>query len=614
MDCQDGAGPGSGAGEDRSKVIDLRERILQLAGHDCHEEGEKSRVELMEDLNICKRDALVELCHSFDIAGSRANRKEELVSFLMKFLKNKCSLADATIPVKEKSRTELLERLNVCKRDTLIELCRSFDLIGSRANRKEELVSFLMKFVKEHSSAMDGTNPDKKIKKRRRMKEEDNLSCGKLLKKKKQESTALETQDEEEANISKAAENRRNYSECDGKNNRYPCADIKNGEFPNEKADLEPIVRINCSISDNVEATTLNEAQITSSFSLGTMFSFVKGKKGSKGDANPRKQATKPSRDELREAIVLILDSTDFATVTFGDVVKEVDKYFGKDLFERKPLIRSLIEEELFRLSEEAEKKELEEEEAAEAKARAEQSTKEMAQVQTVGTGIKKQNKNVPGQNCKTKDCDNGHEKDGNGGSSIKRNSSDAAESLHNGIVDAHRKIGDNEPTNDSKCGKVSISINKDVDIQGSRTGEVAIVNLKNNNIDTLEGSEDDRIDACNREHDDTEYGRTQGGRSENGDNNADDINGCEAEESRSYADYERVKHVGNGKAKEASNDKSSNVAIRSDNDGKGKEGNIDVEQNPADGGGDGKAEDAVHSANTKVDVDSGKNGAAVNG
>ncbi|GJN31760.1 hypothetical protein PR202_gb20218 [Eleusine coracana subsp. coracana] len=528
----------------------------------------------------------------------------------MKFLKNKCSLADATIPVKEKSRTELLERLNVCNRDTLIELCRSFDLIGSRANRKEELVSFLMKFVKEHSSAIDGTNPDKKIKKRRRMKEEDNLSCGKLLKKKKQESTALETQDEEEANMSKAAEN----SECDGKNNRYPCAEIKNGEFPNEKSDLEPIVRINCSISDNIDAATLNEAQITSSISLGTMFSSVKGKKGSKGDTNPRKQATKPSRDELREAIVLILDSTDFATVTFGDVVKEVDKYFGKDLFERKPLIRSLIEEELFRLSEEAEKKELEEEEAAEAKARAEQSTKGMAQVQTVGTGIKKQNKNVPGQNCKTKDCDNGHEKDGKGGSSIKRNSNDAAESLHNGIVDAHTKIGDNKPTNDSKCDKVSISINKDVDIQGFRTGEVAIVNLKNNNIDTLEGSKDDRTDACNGEHDDTEYGRTEGGRSENGDNNADDINGCEAEESRSRADDERVKHVGNGKAKEASNDKSSNVAIGSDNDGKGKEGNIDVEQSPTDGGGDGKAEDAVHSANTKVDVDSGENGAAVNG
>ena len=55
------------------------------------------------------------------------------------------------------------------------------------------------------------------------------------------------------------------------------------------------------------------------------------------------------------------------------------DKYFGKDLFERKPLVRALIEEELFRLAEEAEKKELEEEEAMEAKARAEQAARESA-------------------------------------------------------------------------------------------------------------------------------------------------------------------------------------------------------------------------------------------
>jgi hypothetical protein len=82
-------------------VIELRERILQLAGHEeevcsslwylakssscllfccsffdtgwqCQE---KSRIELLDDLNMCKRDTLIEICRSFDIAGSRANRK-----------------------------------------------------------------------------------------------------------------------------------------------------------------------------------------------------------------------------------------------------------------------------------------------------------------------------------------------------------------------------------------------------------------------------------------------------------------------------------------------------------------------------------------------------------
>uniref|UniRef100_A0A0A9DNR4 Uncharacterized protein n=1 Tax=Arundo donax TaxID=35708 RepID=A0A0A9DNR4_ARUDO len=52
------------------QVNDLREEILQLAGHACHEEEEKSRTELLEKLNVCKRDTLIELCRSFDIIGS----------------------------------------------------------------------------------------------------------------------------------------------------------------------------------------------------------------------------------------------------------------------------------------------------------------------------------------------------------------------------------------------------------------------------------------------------------------------------------------------------------------------------------------------------------------
>uniref|UniRef100_A0A0A9EIC6 Uncharacterized protein n=1 Tax=Arundo donax TaxID=35708 RepID=A0A0A9EIC6_ARUDO len=280
MDCQNAAAAGAGAAEDRSEVTDLREQILQLAEHACHEEEEKSRTELLGKLNTCKRDTLIELCRSFDIVASRANRKEELVSFLMKkFVKGHPSGIEVTNPDKvtdlreqilqlaghacheeeETSRTELLEKLNLCKRDTLIELCRSFDIIGSRANRKEELVSILMKFVKDHSSGIDGTNLDKKIKKRRRVKEEENLSTGKPLKKKKREGTALETQGEEEANGRKGVEDRTNYSARDVKDK---CADNKKGKFPNEEDNLEPCKKENSSMSENVDAVALNEAPI----------------------------------------------------------------------------------------------------------------------------------------------------------------------------------------------------------------------------------------------------------------------------------------------------------------------------------------------------------------
>jgi hypothetical protein len=140
-------------------------------------------------------------------------------------------------------------------------------------------------------------------------------------------------------------------------------------------------------------------------------------------------------------------------------------------------------------------------------------------------------------------------------------------------------------------------------------------VNVKNNNVDALEGSYDGITkEACNGEHDDNEYDGIEGGRSENGGNNAENINACEAGESRSHADDGRVEHAGDGKAEEARKENSNSVVIHGDNDGKEKEGNIDLGQSLTDSCSGGKAEDVNHNMNTKVDVDSGKNGDSENG
>jgi hypothetical protein len=240
----------------------------------------------------------------------------------------------------------------------------------------------------------------------------------------------------------------------------------------------------------------------------------------------------------------------------------------------------------------------LEEDEAAEAKARAEQSTKDCG-------------------NGNEKDCNNGNGKDIRGGCSVEISSSDAAEGLQMGKANADTKIGENKPTNNGECEKVSPSINIVVDIQGSRNSKVTTVNVKNNNVDALEGSKDLRTkEAWNQGHVDTEYDGTEGGRSENGSNKAGDANHCEAQESRSHADGERVEQEVDGdvKAEEASKENSRNVAIHGDNDGNEKEGNIDAEQRPTDSGSGGKAEYANHNVNSKDDVDSDKNGGAENG
>ncbi|RLN18884.1 uncharacterized protein C2845_PM02G23450 [Panicum miliaceum] len=610
MDCQDGAG------ENRSKVAsetrlikqptwvfvekesvnDLRERIHQLTGHGCHEE-------------------------------------EEIL------------------------QADLLEKLNRCKRDTLIELCRSFGVIGSRANRKEELVSFLMEFVKDQCSGIDGAYSDKKIKKRRRMKEEESLSTGKPSKKNKQDG-------QEDADGKNGVEDRAKYSDCDLMDNRYIYADNKKGKFPKEQTNLEPSERINGCVSEHFDGVshsevpnpTYEQAMITTpskklvtiadgdstdvkAFKNNSSITKKKGtpkedrkvkscgKQESKGDTKPRKHAMKPSKEELREAVFLILDTADFATMTFGDVVKEVDKYFGKDLFERKPLIRSLIEEELFRLTEEAEKKELKEEELAEAKARAEQAAKEMSQVQTVESGIEKQYLLQASPDVKTKDSskntsDSTNDKGVNGGASVdsavKRNSSDAAEGLqdHKADADTQNENVRDELTKDGKGEMVAPIANGDSAVQDSSPSNYEDETMKNSNVQILEDSKDGKVEgASNGENNDTEASRNEEGRSGDAVSNADAVNGCEAEESNNRGNDGHAEHTEDGKAPEAHNTENSiNVEIHGDKDGKAKEGDINAEQSQADAGSNGKAEDDEHNANTKGDVDSGKNGAAEKG
>ncbi|KAL6650132.1 hypothetical protein ACP70R_014356 [Stipagrostis hirtigluma subsp. patula] len=590
MDCRDGAG------EDRSEripVADLREHILQLSGYSCHED-------------------------------------------------------------EEKSRTELLEKLNKCKRDTLIALCRSIDITGSRANRKEELVSFLMKFSKGHSSGIDGRNPDKKVKKRRHVKEDANLSSDNPLKKRKREDTGPETLGEKDADEVKGVQDRENYSECVFKDNRYVHDDNKKGKFQNEEANLQASERISGSMPENLNGPTLGDASIRKNeqekASKKKISSFTKkigtpkedrkikacGKQESRGDSKLRKQALKPTRDELREAIFLILDSADFATMTFGEVVKKVDKYFGKDLFERKPLIRSLIEEELFRLAEEAEKKELEEEEAAEAKARADQAAMERAKDKTVESGMNKPNELQVDQHSNTNNTANNKsgstiEKGAKLGTAVEaadnRNSSAAAGSPQDGktYADTKNEHNGDELTKDGKGEKVAPDDCDDAD-QGSGKAET----VKNKNVDILQVSKDGKPEVVSKgENDDTGVGGADKGRGGSGGNYTADVSGCEAEKSNGHADDEHIERAEDSKAHEANNNGNSKdskaheannngnskiVAIPSDKDGKAKEGDTNPEQCPTDSGGNGKGKADDADANAKADADSSKNGTTENG
>lgn len=257
-----------------------------------------------------------------------------------------------------------------------------------------------------------------------------------------------------------------------------------------------------------------------------------------------------------------------------------------------------MIEEELFRLTEEAEKKELEEEELAKAKVRAEQAAKEMAQVRTTESDIDR-----PGVN---------------GGASVesavKRNSSDAAEGSQDHKTDAgtpNENIRD-ELTKDGNGEEATPIANGNSVIQVPNNSGVQT--MKNSTVQTLENSKDGKVEGVsNGENNDTESSRNEEDRGGNVGSNAEVINGCQAEESNYHGNDDHAEHTEDGKAREAHNNRNStNVEIHGDKDGKAKV-RINAEQSQVDAGGNGKAEDDEHNTNTKVDVDSGENAAAEN-
>jgi hypothetical protein len=269
----------------------------------------------------------------------------------------------------------------------------------------------------------------------------------------------------------------------------------------------------------------------------------------------------------------------------------------------------------------------LEEEELAEAKARAEQAAKEMSQVQTVESGIEKQNLLQASPDGKTKDSskntnDSTNDKGVNGGASvdsaIKRNSSDAAEDLQDYKADAdtqNENVRD-ELMKDGKGEMVAPIANSDSAVQDSSPSNYEDETMKNSNVQILEDSKNGKVEgASNGENNDTEASRNEEGRSGDVGSNADAVNGCEAEESNNRGNDEHAEHTEDGKAQEAHNTENSiNVEIHGDKDGKAKEEDINAEQSQADAGSNGKAEDDEHNANTKGDVDSGKNRAAEKG
>ncbi|KAM3198292.1 hypothetical protein ACQJBY_073440 [Aegilops geniculata] len=525
------------------KVSVFREQILQLAGIACHEEEGKSRTELLEKLKTCNKVMLVELCRSFDVPGSTSTKK---VGPEFSFI--------------------------CCAQFHMKTLC--FSVL------QDELVTIVMEFLMEHCSGIIYTDPDKaqllscqKLKKRKRNKNGANLSGGEPSKKRKPDGTLLEFCSQEEADGRKSVEDRTNYSEF--------CLRDSRDELVNDSAlgklAVVPLPRVpiptdeqtlittpSAKLFSNVENDTTDMAasmkkniSVTKKKAIQNTDSKEKsgGKIMSRGDAKPWKQAPKPSKDELRQAVSCILGAANFATMTFGEVVEAVDKYFGKDLFERKPLVRSLIEEELFRLAKEAERKEVEEEEAMEAKVKA---AKDSARDGRVESEMNKEYEVEAGPDGKSKDAEkignsNGSEEGGKSGICAKageKGNSDAAasENLQDGKaeVDNTRKKGNSDGFSKDcdEAEKIVQNANGDGGVEILRDGKAETGNNCSGNT-TTGGCED----VKSGEKDDTKDGRSdEEGRAENDAENAGD---CEPEESKTNepeaeAEAEDVKASGN--------------------------------------------------------------------
>ncbi|CAM0873760.1 unnamed protein product [Alopecurus aequalis] len=328
----------------KGKTVDFKGHILQFSGFVWHESDEKQRAKAKEKLDRCMKDMLVELCSLLAIPVPKTNiRKEDIVAKLLDFIAEPHAMSDSGLS------------------DDLGSNSRKRKRGGHSSNKTPDVTP-----KRSKKKFADDTSPSKRRKQALEYGSDEEMEDEYQPMKSDSEEDADETPDEQEDGYDSVEEEASMRSseikDSAGKKKAAAGSTHKTGlpmttsksavktspskvskekESPDESAKVfsrkkKPVIS---------KRTPSSEKEIEEKKSSGKEATKGKGESAEGG---------LPSKAELKKTIIGILKKVDFNTSTFSDILKKLVDHYKIDLAPRKGAIKIMIQEELTKLSEEA--------------------------------------------------------------------------------------------------------------------------------------------------------------------------------------------------------------------------------------------------------------------
>ncbi|PAN46240.1 hypothetical protein PAHAL_9G172400 [Panicum hallii] len=326
----------------KGKIVDFKGHILQFSGFVWHESDEKQRAKAKDKLDKCVKDTLLDLCWMLAIPVPKSNlRKEDIVSKLLDFIAEPHSAADSGLSDDQGSNSRKRKRGGESASKTP-------DSTPSRSRKK---------FGNDSTSG----KRRKKALKYDTDEDEDGDESMKSDSEENRDEDAEEQEDDYDSGKEKARKKFPKVKESSGKKK----TDIGSGHKTGHPKTISksPVKKASSKISEEKESPD-NSAKVFSRKRKHT----AKGENDIKEKKSAGKKVTKgkgesagadlPSKDELRKTITAILKKVDFNTATFSDILKKLDNHYKMDLTPKKEAIKVMIQDELTKMSEEADEDE----------------------------------------------------------------------------------------------------------------------------------------------------------------------------------------------------------------------------------------------------------------
>ncbi|XP_062211758.1 DEK domain-containing chromatin-associated protein 4-like [Phragmites australis] len=326
----------------KGKTLDFKGHILQFSGFVWHESDEKQRAKAKEKLDKCVKDMLLDICWLLAIPVPKANiRKEDIVSKLLDFIAEPHGVADSGLSDDQGSNSRKRKRG------------------GGSTNKTPESTP-----NKSRKKFGDDTTSGKRQKKALKYdtdEDEDEDESMKSDSEENKDEAADEQEDDYDSGKEKASKKSSEVKESSGKKKTDTGSGNKTG--PPRTISKSPLKKSSSKISKEEESPEdstkvfSRKRKPTPKGEKETKEKKPSGKKVTKGKGGSA-EADLPSKDELRKTITGILKKVDFNTATFSDILKKLDNHYKMDLTPKKESIKVMIQDELTKLSEEADEDE----------------------------------------------------------------------------------------------------------------------------------------------------------------------------------------------------------------------------------------------------------------